>query len=188
MAEGMDKYDESRESFIRENKVYIFSRFDEKISKLLPDLEKLIMQEKDMKDANIEFVINSPGGYTNELFGLLSYVEMAKQLGIKIITRVIGEASSCASMLAASGDERYMFKYGYHLIHYGYSGTASCSNPEEAERVAAFNKDHFAKVVDIYGRYSKIKKDKIRQLLRSDLLFLDAATCLKYGLCDYVYG
>ena len=187
MAEESEKYEDSKENFIRDNKVYIFSLFNEKISKMLPDLEKLIMQEKDMNNPNIEFIINSSGGYTKELFGLLSYIAIAKQLKIKIITRVIGEAASCASMLAIVGDERYMFKYAYHLMHYGYSSSGVCSNPEEIERMADFNKDHFAKIVDIYGRFTKLKKDKIRNLLKSDMLFLDANKCLEYGMCDYIF-
>lgn len=182
-----DKYENGRDSFIKDGKVYIFSQFNEKISKLLPELNTLIYQVKDLKDPEIEFIINSPGGYATELFGLLSYIDVAKSLGIKIITRVIGMAASCASLLAVVGDERYMHKYSFNLMHYGYSGTGLCQNPEEMLRYANYTNMHFENIVDVYARHTTLKRDKIRSLMKSDNLYLDPKTCKEYGLCDEIF-
>lgn len=183
----MDDPYEGRKNYIKDTSVYIFSEFNEKISDLLPDFYSLILKVKDLKDPSIEIIINSPGGYSSELFGLLSYIDLAKSLGIKIITRVIGEAYSCGSYLAVVGDERCMSKYAFQLMHYGTGASSPVHNAVEIDRLTDYNKKHFENLVDIYAKHTKLDKRKIRALMRDNLLYLDAETCLKYGFCDYIF-
>ena len=41
------------------------------------------------------------------------------------------------------------------------------------------------RIYDIYGQYTKIPKNTLKEILKRDIYF-DAKTCLKYGLVDRV--
>jgi ATP-dependent protease ClpP protease subunit len=103
--------------------IYILGDFDSTISQnVVPGLVKRIQEETDKPNGQIWFYINSRGGYCHELYNLLSLIDVAKSIGIKIYTVVMGNAYSCGSILAIHGDHRAIYKYGKHLAHLGQQG------------------------------------------------------------------
>lgn len=171
-----------------DNKVYILGEFDSTISEfIVPALADEIEKLKGQKDPFIEFYINSIGGSAYELFSLLSLMDFARLEGIKIITKVIGIAHSCGSLLAVYGDERYMCRWGTNLMHYGTAYTAA-STPLQVERQSLELQEHFKKIEKIYAEHTKLNIQQIRSLMKDDSCYLQASECLKNGLCDLVVG
>lgn len=175
-------------NYVVDNKVYILGKFDESISQnVVPNLIKLIEAEKCKKESTIEFYINSVGGYVNELYNLLSIIEIAKKDGIKIVTINMGNAYSCGSLLAVVGNVRKMFKYATNLMHLGLAG-ASVTTLKQIERNSKHLNEHFNNIIDIYKKHTKMSEKDIRKNLEDDDYYLNASECLKYGLVDEIIG
>lgn len=186
MSEGLE-YINSRRVQLKNNKLYILGPFNEVISnEVIPELDLLVSDLTSLKNAEFEIIINSNGGYTMELFALLYYIDIMKKNQIKIITTVIGNADSCASMLAVCGDERYMYKYATQLVHMGTYPLYNINSTIENNRIHKNCDEHFKRIIDIYVNHTKLEKSKIDKLLTVDNLILNAEECLKYGFCDYI--
>ena len=182
-----DNYYNEKHVFIKDNTLYVLGNFNQDISNnVIPEMNDIINNLSCLKNPEFEIIINSPGGYTYELFSLLYYLDIMKQSGIKIITRVIGEACSCASMLACYGDERYMYKYGVHLMHLGTYNMGNTQNFTDSERLFEGSKNHFDKIMDIYLKHTKLKRKELEKFLAHDYFYINAEKCLEYGLCDYI--
>lgn len=168
--------------------VFILGEFDKSISsEVVPGLVKKIRDEAGNPNASIWFYINSPGGYVHELYNLLSLIDIAKQQGIKIYTVVMGEASSCASMLAIHGDHRAIYKNGTHLVHLGCATTAQHTF-EQLERNTKHIHEHFDNIVRMYKENTKMSDKQIRKALLDDMCFFNAKECKEYGLVDEIIG
>lgn len=175
-----------RANFVKGNKVFIFGDFDKTISSnVIPDLLELIETAAFAKDPEIEFYINSPGGFANELLALLSAIEMAKKANIKIVTYNLGIAYSCGSMLAVVGDYRYMFRYADNLPHLGQA-FLSPQTFEQLERGSKHVADWFSMIHEIYAKHTKIPKKELMKVLKDDDYHMNAEECLKLGFCDEI--
>lgn len=185
-AEDMEMIKRTPENFVRGNKVYILGEFDKTISSnVIPDLVDLVETMKYAKDPEIEFYINSPGGYANELISLLTLIDLARRNGIKIITYNIGVAHSCGSILAVVGDVRYMYRYADNLPHLGQVFIMP-QTVEQLNRSAQHAFDWFNTIAEIYAKYTKIPKKELQKILKDDDYHMGAAECLKFGFCDEV--
>lgn len=178
----------SHENFITDDgRVYILGQFDRSISSnIIPGLIKLIEMKVEERDPKIDIYINSCGGYANELFGLLSILDIAKKSGITIVTYNIGIAYSCGSILAIYGDIRRMSKYADNVAHLGEVGFSFKTN-KQIDRQTEHGKKHFGKIIDIYAEHTKVPRAKIEDMLSDDCLHLDAKQCLKLGFCDEIF-
>ena len=137
------------------------------------------------KDPVFEVYINSYGGYASELFGLLTVLDLAKAAGIKIITYNIGSAYSCGSLLAVTGDYRYMHKYADNLPHLGQT-EMELTTVEQLKRNTKRVAEYFAKIYSIYATHTKMSKTQLDKVLKDDDYFMDADECLKRGFCDEI--
>lgn len=120
-----------------------------------------------------------------ELFGLLSILQIAKSMGISIITHNIGIAYSCASMLAVFGDYRTMSRYADNVAHFGTVGI-EFKTFKQLDRENVYSKKHLNKIIDIYTEHTKLSKKELEDLLSDDKLHLDPKQCLKAGFCDKI--
>ena len=168
----------SNTNFVKDNNVYIMGEFDESIStNVIPELVKLINVEGDKKHGVINFFINSPGGAARELYALLTLVNIAKAKGILIITTVIGYAFSCASMLAITGDKRFIYEGASHLMHLG-SRLFSISTVEQSNRENLRTERYFDFIVSHYNKHTNMTKD--------NSYYISAHECVKLGFDDRV--
>jgi len=173
-------------NYVIDNNIYILGGFDDSISKgIIPNILPLIEQQKARKNGQINFLINSYGGYAKELYGLLAMVDMAKSEGIKITTFVLAHAYSCGSLLAVMGDERKMYRYADHLMHFGSTGDIN-ETPEQLERNTKHQKEFFDNTVRMYAEHTKMRESVIRRKMSDDCFFLNADECLRYGLVDEI--
>lgn len=178
--------DVSHENFVTEGKVFILGPFDRGISgEVIPGVLALVDQMSSQKDPSIDVYINSHGGYSDELWGLLTVLQIAKNRGIKINTHVIGVAYSCGSMLAVFGDHRTMSRYGDNVAHLG-GGGYEVRTLKQVDRESEFFNKHFNKIIDFYAAHTKVPRKKIAEMLSDDHLHLDPEMCLKLGFCDEI--
>ena len=181
-----ETYFNNKHIFLKYDTLYVLGDFNQDISNnVIPEMNDIINRLSLTKDPSFEIVINSYGGYVHELFSLLYYIDIMKSLGVKIITKVIGAAHSCASMLACYGDERYMYKYSEYLMHFGTYSFPDMKTFEDINRWSQGSKMHFDKIIDIYMHHSSLKREQIIEMLSSDLI-LSAEKCLEYNLCDHI--
>lgn len=171
-----------------DDNIYILGEFDETINEhVIPYIIKIIQTKEGSKHPELNLFINSNGGYASILHSLLCVLDIAKEKGFTITTTVMGRAYSCGSLLACYGDYRRMFKYGNHLMHFGSSGDYACT-PKQNQRIRKHTDEHFESLVDIYAEHSKLSKEKIRELMEDDCLYLNPQECLEYGLIDEIIG
>jgi ATP-dependent protease ClpP protease subunit len=177
----------AKTNFIHNGKIYILGEFDSSIStNIIPGISDLIGMNASEKEPNpLVIYINSHGGLASELFGLLSMLEIAKSMGIQIITYNLACAYSCGSLLAIHGNQRLMYKNAFNLMHLGSAGFESKSF-EELDRNHKHTKQYFDMIVRMYVEHTKMDEEKVRHLLKDDSCFLNAKECLKYGLCDAI--
>lgn len=174
------------QNFVRGNQVYILGDFDKTISSnVIPDLVELVNNMKYAKNPEIEFYINSYGGYANELLGILSLIELAKSEGIKIKTYNIGCAYSCGSLLAVVGDERFMYRYADNLPHLGQV-IINSQTVEQLQRGAKHAVDWFSTIMEIYSIHTKMPKKTLMKVLKDDNYHMNADECLQHGFCDQI--
>ena len=102
---------------------------------------------------------------------------------VPVQTYVDGFAASAATFLTVVGNERYMSRNSYMLIHQLSSNFwGTYANFEDEKK----NLDLMMKrIKNIYKQYTDVPMKKIDEILKHDLLW-DAETCLKYGMIDEI--
>lgn len=169
--------------------IFILGEFDNTISQhVVPAFRALIDEKAKERDAFITIYINSNGGYTYELYNLLSLIELAHARGVGIVTVVMGRAYSCGSMLAIHGDHRVMYKYSSHIIHLGRQGALDISTEKQIKRETTQMENHFNNIRKLYKEHTKLPAKELEEALTDDSYFLTAEECVKYGLCDEILG
>lgn len=135
----------------------------------------------------IEMFINSPGGDFYTALSIMNVLELAKMKGLTINTYVTGEAASAASMLALMGDNRYIYKYARHMIHFG-----SCFqeiNKQTEIKKATFDAELFHKIcLEIYTTKTSMKESFVEKLMEDEYGYMNAKECLKYKIATEIIG
>ena len=165
------------------NHIYFYSEVERpkmlELNKKLRELDiKLRKQalEQDTKLPKIYLHINSYGG---SVFAGMASLDTVLTTKCKVVTIVEGCAASAGTTLSVVGNERWMHKHAYMLIHQLSSGFWGKYSEIEDEKK---NCDKLMKLIkDIYGKYTKVPEKKIDELLKHDLWW-DAKKCLKYGI------
>lgn len=184
--EPVDAVEKTSDNYVEGNSIYIMGGFDDTITKnVVPNLVRIIEQQRKLRDGKIEFYVNSVGGYVYALNSILTLVSIAKSHGIKIVTYNMGEAYSCGSILCVVGDERYMYRYAKNLMHLGQDFSVS-STIKNLKRNGRRSMRHFEGIIDIYKRHTKLSVDKIREIMSDDCYYLDAKECVRHGLADKI--
>jgi ATP-dependent Clp endopeptidase proteolytic subunit ClpP len=128
----------------------------------------------------IEISINSPGG---DVFQAVAILNMLRNSGKAITTKVLGIAASAASYIMLAGDKRIMPDNTMQMLHNASSG-AYGNAAELGELVDVLKKvdqNLHATFVSRTGQTA----EQIAELLSKDT-YLTAAECLERGLCDEV--
>ena len=140
-------------------------------------------QQKAMSDQIRPYIplhIQSGGGSLMPSFYVCDYIENSET---PIYTYIDGFCASAASLMSVCGEKRYMTKHSSMLIHQ-LSGVAKGKFAELKTEVNNLN--FFMNYVkDIYLKHTKLDEQTLNALLETDI-WLNATTCLKYGLIDEI--
>lgn len=153
---------------------------------LLGDISQFVFDENNAGKKLI-FIINSPGGEIYVAFAILGLINTARINNIEILTFVMGEAASAASLIAAAGDIRCMTKYSKHMLHFGTIVDVT-QKYSEMEKIYKQNKAYADSVRDLYYEMTnnKLTPKKLEELEIDERGYVTANDCLKYGLCDCI--
>lgn len=172
-------------NYAYKNKIYILDEITvENTSRLLADISEMIEYER-KHSLMIEWYINSPGGEVAACKSLLAMMKIANLQGIENATYVIGNAASSASLIAITGNTKYMMNYASHYLHYGSSGNSS-SHPVEAKRNYKDDQIFYDWVKSVYLQNTSIPEDKLTSLIDHEGGYLYPKECLKYKFVDYI--
>ena len=149
----------------------------------LNELDKKAKQQKIIYpyvDPHISLHIQSGGGALMPTFFVCDTI---KNLDTPVFVYVDGFAASAASLMVVSGKKRIMTKNSAMLIHQLTGATSGKFNEIRDEMT---NLNFFMnKVKNIYLENTKLNSSVLDNLLSSDI-WLDAETCLAYGLIDKI--
>ena len=126
--------------------------------------------------------INSCGGSVHSSFALYDFIIKFKEQ-IDVYTVVDGVAASAATIISIAGTKRFITPSSYMLIHQlsTFMGGTYEQIKDEMENCNKI----MNKIIQMYGKHTKINKKKIPKLLKHDLWW-SAEECKKNGLIDEI--
>ena len=179
--------DQTPRNYMYGDKVFILSDItSENCAHLIGDLSNFIFNEENHGKV-LNFIINSPGGESYTMMTIVGLINLARLYDIVINTFVLGEAGSAASLIAVSGDNRFMSNISRHFIHFGSIWDVTQKH-SEIEKICYQNKEYAENLVGLYLKASKglLTRTKLLELESDERGYLNAEDCVKYGLCDSI--
>lgn len=125
--------------------------------------------------------INSNGG---DLQSAMGAVDCIINSVIPIYTIIEGQAASAATFLSIVGKKRFMTEHSVLLIH--QLSNFSSGKMNELEDQHTNNKFFMEKIYDLYTKYTKLSKKKLKSIMKHDIWW-DKNDAIKYGFIDYIY-
>lgn len=165
-----------------DNTIYFYSPLTEESAL---ELEKKLIalntiNIKQDKRTPIHLHIQSFGG---SLFHTLYLIDLIQKMETPVYTYVDGFSASAGTLLSVVGKKRFISKHSIMLIHQlsgGFQGKYFEMKDESENLELLMNM-----ILDIYMNTTKLDKKHLIELLHRDL-WLNAETCLKYGLVDEI--
>ena len=128
--------------------------------------------------ADVTFLVNSPGGEVSAAGDICSQLDMYTG---KITMKVVGDAASCGSLVAACGDRVEIGKLGMFMIHQPWSIIVGNS---VAMRAEADCLDEYGKgFIDIYAE--RMDREKAAEMMGDGKdHWIGASDAIDMGLAD----
>ena len=169
------------------NNIYFYSPVTQdscfELTKRLLDIDSTSQSfniQYGMYSPPINLHIQSEGG---SLLHALYVTDVIQNLKTPVHTYIDGFAASAATLLSVVGDKRFITKNSLMLIHQLSGANVGKYNQMEDEME---NLDNIMNIViNMYLNNSVINKNKLIEILKKDI-WLDAKTCLDYGLVDTI--
>ena len=170
-------------TFAAERKLFL----EEDVGFPIMDMIKMIMRwNQEDKDVPVEqrkpiiIYIMSDGGYMSYMWAMLDAMLASKT---PIVTVNLGVAASAASLIYLAGSTRYMMPTATVIIHEGSTEVAGDAN-KVMDATRNYNKE-LAKMKEFILSRSTIPPRVLNKKAKDDW-YIDAATCLEYGLCHKI--
>jgi ATP-dependent protease ClpP protease subunit len=128
----------------------------------------------------IHLHIQSQGG---SLYHTLYIIDLIQKMNTPVYTYVDGFAASAATLISIVGKKRFMTKHSLMLIHQ-LSGADSGKFNELQDQMNNM-KVMMNIITELYLTHTNVTNNTLNYLLQKDL-WLDAETCLNYGLVDEI--
>jgi ATP-dependent protease ClpP protease subunit len=138
--------------------------------------------------------IDSYGGYTDSLVGMLDYFQSFRDNGVEIVTIACGKAMSCGAMLFAMGDKRYVGKRSRVMFHRVMAG--SLGNPDdmktEADEVERIERTLFEEISKNIGKpkgwlFDQLKKRNFADWYLSAEQLLETKVATNIGIPTFTF-
>ena len=172
--------------YVEENKIMFYSDVEPKsifkLIKAIDKAKKYCISRNNEKELPIYLHICSDGG---NLYSALAVIDIILDTNIKIITVCEGCVASAGVLIALAGDERYIRKHAYMLIHEIRSG---CNGKYSECKDDMTNNDILMKDMKKYMNErtnNRLLKKELDKILVHDIIW-DSNKCLKYGLVDKI--
>ena len=161
------------------NTTYMNFEFD--IDSLYSTIVKLDYLERINPDEDINLNIASYGGDVYAMLGLCDYI---KKMSVKVNTHCLGTCMSAAAVLLACGTgKRTMGRHSTVMVHEGSAVEVGKSTDvmRGVDHLKELQKDINQLLAEVTNKDVKFWK----RMNRNDT-YLDAKTCLEYGIIDEI--
>ena len=172
---------------VHENKIYYYAGVNREsaveLNKKVGELEsKSLTMSKtlDIDTPSIKVLINSGGG---SITAGISSMDTILRCKVPVETYVDGFCASAGTFLSVVGDNRFMSRNSYMLIH--QLSTSFWGKYSEFEDEKQNLDLMMTTIKNVYKKYTKVPMKKIDEILKHDLMW-DAKQCLEYGLIDEI--
>lgn len=129
----------------------------------------------------ITMFINSPGGYVTQLFSIIDAMNLVRS---PIRTIVIGQAASCAAVIAAHGDTRLITEQSEFMLHEVWTFMVG-SYSEMEESLDRMN-DVQRKLLAILSKATGKTEDEIKAVIKKKDEYFTAQQAVTFGLADRI--
>jgi ATP-dependent Clp protease protease subunit len=166
---------------LRERIIFLGSAIDEQVANLI--VAQLLFLESEDADKPINLYINSPGG---DMIGLFAIHDTMQFLSAPVATMCVGQASSAAAVLLASGEPgmRATLPNARVLIHQPHGGAQGQSVDMELQVREMVELRE--RMVDVLARATGQPRERIATDIDRDHI-LRGADAVAYGLVDDVF-
>lgn len=145
---------------------------------------------KEFKDAidamgdvtEIEVNLHSPGG---DVWSGVPIYNLLRNHSAKITMRVLGEASSIASVILLAGDERIVPKNSVSLIHDVAGVLIGAFNVAELDKIKGQLEATREAILNVYEEHLKLSRDEILKLMLDDT-YMTADEALEWGFATQI--
>ena len=165
---------------LKERIIFLTGPINDSVASLVS--AQLLFLESDNPKKDINFYINSPGGYVTSGLAMYDTMQFVK---CDVSTIVIGQACSAGSLLSQAGTKgkRYALPHAKIMIHQpsgGYSGQATDIDIH-AQEILKTKK----RLNEIYVKHTGQPIDVIEKNMERDKFFT-SDEALKFGLIDQI--
>jgi len=172
---------------VHENKIYYYANVNRdsavELNKKVGELEsKSLTMSKtlDIDTPSIKVLINSGGG---SITAGISSMDTILRCKVPVENYVDGFCASAATFLSVVGDNLFMSRNSYMLIH--QLSTSFWGKYSEFEDEKQNLDLMMTTIKNVYKKYTTVPMKKIDEILKHDLMW-DAKQCLEYGLIDEI--
>ncbi len=137
-------------------------------------------------DAEIEFLISSPGGVAADMFAIYDFMRITRKAA-PISTYGVGKVMSAAVLLLAAGSKghRKVGKNCRIMIHSIIAGSSGAMHDLKNEM------KEIQKIQDMYidalAKETKLTKKKLKDLFAKNVnVYLSAEEAVEYGIADII--
>lgn len=149
-------------------------------------LEALKKQAGDPDSFDILVVeIASPGGSVSEGLEIMVWLDMLSQGGKQIVTVVVANAYSIASLIMLSADMRLISKHGEVMVHNPMVPQLEYANANELEEYVNELRGLEKMMYDLYQIFTGLEVEQIKSLMDSET-YLSPDDSVKNGFADTV--
>lgn len=165
---------------LKENIIFVTGPISDEVASLLT--AQLLFLEAENPKKDINFYINSPGGYVTA--GLAVYDTM-QYIRPNITTLCVGQAASAAALLLAAGapGQRYALPHSRVMVHQPSGGGRGQASDIEIQAREILKQRE--RMNAIFAKHTGRKLDEIEAALERDK-YMDAEEAISFGLIDSV--
>lgn len=174
---------------IRRRKIFLYDVISEtSIFEAIYFLDRLEeIDQKRGKKAPITIEICSDGGYVNDGWALINYIESLQKKGYEIYTVNIGKAYSMGLLISLCGTKKYGYTHSDFMYHQIRSYEMGVATVEDKRRSYKELERGDSLCIDYVISKTKLTKEFLEEKNKGiEDWFFDAKTALEYGVIDEI--
>lgn len=149
----------------------------------LLDLQQQAGDLKNVKTLVIS--IGSPGGDVSEGIKIMMWFDYLSSIGIKVVTLVVSNAYSIASLIMLAADHTLIAKDADVMVHNPMIPELKLVNANELEQHIKDLRDLEFTMYELYEIFTELPTEKIKELMDNET-YLSATDAIRYGFADEI--
>lgn len=149
-------------------------------------LQDLQRQAGDLKNIKtLVCSIGSPGGDVSEGIRIMMWFDYLSSIGIKVVTLVVSNAYSIASLIMLAADHTLIAKDADVMVHNPMIPELKLVNANELEQHIKDLRELEYTMYDLYEIFTELSTEKIKELMDNET-YLSATDAVRYGFADEI--